>query len=168
MRELEGALRQPPVGWRTGQTVGVLVSPREATKGVRDALARSSFPLFWMMVERDGGLKQALWNGRAEELGLGPLAAETRFLDASNREVVFTWNGEDVPGMDHVEGELADIEERWVNVWGEEFKDIGKDVLLDAVTRVFPNGIPGLQAGETVSEEDRSKVRQALKGLSGP
>ncbi|KAJ5225968.1 hypothetical protein N7468_007193 [Penicillium chermesinum] len=146
VRELEGALRQPPVGWRTGQTVGVLVSPREATKGVRDALARSSFPLFWMMVERDGALRQALWNARAEELGLGPLAVETRYA---------------IAGM-----ELRGAEERWVDALGQEFRGIENDVLLDAVEKVFPDGIPGLEVDGIVSEEDRSRVRQVLQERS--
>ncbi|KAJ6160831.1 hypothetical protein N7470_004227 [Penicillium chermesinum] len=163
VRELEGALRQPPVGWRTGRR------PREATKGVRDALARSSFPLFWMMVERDGALRQALWNARAEELGLGPLAVETRYAIAGDgvlKEVVFTWDGSDVPGMDEVEQELRGAEERWVDALGQEFRGIENDVLLDAVEKVFPDGIPGLEVDGIVSEEDRSRVRQVLQERS--
>ena len=172
VRELEGALRQPPVGWRTGQTIGVLVSPREATKGVRDALARSSFPLFWMMVERDGALRQALWNGKVQELGLGPLGVETRYRAAKEgedgvlHEVVFTWDGGDVLGMEEVERELAGAEERWVGAWGEEFAGVGRDLLLDAVEKAFPDGIPGLQTGE-VTEADRLKARNALQEISG-
>ncbi|PWY74447.1 hypothetical protein BO70DRAFT_431308 [Aspergillus heteromorphus CBS 117.55] len=56
VRELEGTFAQAPVGWRSrthshthtysgsggggGSVVGVLVSPREATRGVRGALAK--------------------------------------------------------------------------------------------------------------------------------
>ncbi|RMJ20592.1 hypothetical protein PHISP_08538, partial [Aspergillus sp. HF37] len=71
VRELEGAFRLSPSSALAGgsggmQKVGVLVCPREATKGVRETLARSAFPLAWLMVETDGRIRQALWNPRVE------------------------------------------------------------------------------------------------------
>ncbi|KAJ5287324.1 hypothetical protein N7478_003010 [Penicillium angulare] len=173
VRELEGTLRQAPVGWRTGQTVGMLVSPREATKGVRDALARSSFPLFWMMVERDGTLRQALWNARAEALGLGALGVETRY-DMSDRgdpgatseprkEVTFTWDGCDIADMDAVEGQLAHAEDQWVRSWTEDLDGVQKWVLLDTIEEVFPGGYPETDMDGTVSDMHRVKVLEALK-----
>lgn len=171
VRELEGAVRQAPVGWRTDQTAGVLVSPREATKGVRDALARSTYPLFWMMVERDGTLRQALWNARAEELGLGPLGAETRYgtavtdseSGAVTKEVALTWNGLDIPHMDQVEQDLLRLEDEWVASWGVALPEVEKGALLDTVVKVFPDGRPGAGLDGTVSEPHRTKVLQALR-----
>ncbi|KAJ5093651.1 hypothetical protein N7456_009512 [Penicillium angulare] len=173
VRELEGALRQAPVGWRTGQTVGMLVSPREATKGVRDALARSSFPLFWMMVERDGTLRQALWNARAEEMGLGALGVETRYdmsghVDSGassepRKEVAFTWDGCDIPDMDAVEGQLAHAEDQWVRSWTDNLDGVQKNVLLDTIEEAFPGGCPETDMDGTVSEIHRVKVIEALK-----
>ena len=168
VRELEGALRQAPVGWRTGQTVGVLVSPREATKGVRDALARSSFPLFWMMVERDGGLKQALWNAKAEELGLGSLGVETRYGSSESelkKEVVLTWDGADIPDMDAVELDLAKSESQWVSSWVPDSETVDKNVLLDTVESVFPDGAPELELDGTIAEVHRARVRKALQSV---
>ncbi|KAJ5928458.1 hypothetical protein N7466_007414 [Penicillium verhagenii] len=171
VRELEGTLRQAPVGWRTGQTVGVLVSPREATKGVRDALARSSFPLFWMMVERDGTLRQALWNSKAEGLGLGALGIETRYAAAAaggsaelSKEVALTWDGCDIPDMDAVEHCLLRQEEGWVKAWGQELEHVEKSVLLDTVEQVFPDGSPCGGLDGTLAQEDRTKVLQVLRG----
>ncbi|KAJ5380495.1 uncharacterized protein N7496_002923 [Penicillium cataractarum] len=171
VRELEGAIRQAPVGWRTGQTAGVLVSPREATKGVRDALARSSYPLFWMMVELDGTLKQALWNARAEELGLGPLGVETRYgagaVDAESgsvrKEVALTWDGGDIPDMDLVEQSLLRHEDQWVKSWGVDWSKVDKEALLDVVERIFPDGQPEPQPDGSLSAVDQSKVLAALR-----
>lgn len=168
VRELEGALRQAPVGWRTGQTVGVLVSPREATKGVRDALARSSFPLFWMMVERDGSLRQALWNAKAEELGLGSLGVETRYGSSDSepqKEVVLTWDGSDIPDMDAVELDLAKMESQWVSSWVPDLEAVEKNVLLDTVETVFPDGAPDTESDGTIAEIHRAKVRTALQSV---
>lgn len=180
VRELEGALRQAPVGWRTGQTAGVLVSPREATKGVRDTLARSSYPLFWLMVERDGSLKQALWNSRAEELGLDPLGVETRYGPAKmeveseseagsiSKQVALTWDGCDIPDQDQVESDLACSEQQWVASWGLDLPESGKDALLDIVEKIFPDGHPSLGADGKVAEEHRVRVIQALAEYWSP
>ncbi|KAJ6188281.1 Endonuclease TnsA N-terminal/resolvase Hjc/tRNA endonuclease C-terminal [Penicillium mononematosum] len=151
VRELEGTFRQAPVGWRTGETVGVLVSPREATKGVRDTLARSAYPLFWMMIERDGTLKQALWNARAEELGVGLL------------EMVLTWDGCDIPHMDEVEKQLIEFAEQWVASWGMNLSEIQKGELLDVAERVLPHDVSAQLLDRTISDAERKKVIQALQ-----
>ncbi|KAJ5089727.1 hypothetical protein N7532_008411 [Penicillium argentinense] len=174
VRELEGALRQAPVGWRTSQTAGVLVSPREATKGVRDALARSSYPLFWMLVERDGTLRQALWNARAEELGLDPLGVETRYRTAASElgsittETTLTWDGYDIPDMDQVESELARHEQQWVASWGLDIPESEKDRLLDTVEKIFPQGHPDPAADGKVPKEHRERIMQALASVDRP
>jgi hypothetical protein len=166
VRELEGALRNAPVGWRTEQTMGMLVSPREATKGVRDAMARSGYPLLWMMVERDGRLKQALWNARAEQLGLGPLGVETRYTgnggdlsEMVSTEVALTWDGVDIRDMDCVEQDLVRAEDQWAASWGVAPSD--KAALLDVLENMFPESIPSGPEGLSVS--DRTKVLQAMQ-----
>ncbi|KXG48351.1 Protein of unknown function DUF2034 [Penicillium griseofulvum] len=170
VRELEGTFRQAPVGWRTSETVGVLVSPREATKGVRHTLARSAYPLFWMMIERDGTLKQALWNARAEELGIGPLGVETRYgttEDARSgsvaKEMLLTWDGCDIPDMDQVEQKLIEFAEQWVASWGMDLSEIQKGELLDAVERVLPHDTSTRLLDRSISEAERKKVVQALQ-----
>ncbi|KAJ5354568.1 hypothetical protein N7541_005612 [Penicillium brevicompactum] len=171
VRELEGTLRQAPVGWRTDQTVGVLVSPREATKGVRDALARSAYPVFWMMIERDGTLKQALWNSRAEELGIGPLGVETRYetaaegaeSDSVTKQTVLTWDGHDIPDMDQVEQGLAESEAQWVASWGIGSPQPDKDRLLEAAERVLAQNVSSQLLRGSLSDADRTRVIQALQ-----
>ncbi|KAJ5826287.1 hypothetical protein N7474_003425 [Penicillium riverlandense] len=169
VRELEGALRNAPVGWRTEQTVGMLVSPREATKGVRDAMARSGYPLLWMMIERDGTMRQALWNARAELLGLEPLGVETRYTggdgggDLSEKvsaEVALTWDGGDIGDMDYVEQTLARAEDQWAASWGVAPSE--KAALLDAIESLFPE--KSISSGpEGVSASDRMKVLQMIQ-----
>src|SRR6266536_4499166 len=53
MRELEGAFVGAPMGWRGEGVLGVMVSKREATRGVREAMGRSRWPLVWMGVETE-------------------------------------------------------------------------------------------------------------------
>jgi hypothetical protein len=171
VRELEGTFNQAPVGWRTDQTVGVLVSPREATKGVRDALARSTYPLFWMMIERDGTLKQALWNARAGELGIGPLGVETRYItpteDAETssvtKEVVLTWDGCDIPDMDRVEQGLTEFAEQWVASWGVDLTEPQKGELLDAAERLLPRELSAQMVESAIPDADRTRVLHALQ-----
>lgn len=173
VRELEGTFRNSPVGWRTGEKVGILVSTREATKGVRDAMARSAYPLLWMMMERDGTLRQALWNAKVEELGLGPLGVETRYGCRPDRSeeksIVLTWDGEDLPDMDQVEKRISELETEWLASWGARgLSDAGKLELLDIVEKSFPDvGIGG--GCSTLSDEDRTKVLQVLNArFHGP
>ena len=54
VRELEGAFRGAPPGWRGygGDSVlGILVSTRAATKGVIEGMKRSERPLAWVLLE---------------------------------------------------------------------------------------------------------------------
>lgn len=173
VRELEGTFHQSPVGWRTGDEVGVLVSPREATKGVRDALARSAYPLVWMMIERDGAMRQALWNAKAEQLGLVGLGVEVRYsasgdVDSSvTKRVSFTWDGEEIPDMEQVETQMSGVEDKWLRAWGNGFNEVekNKSELLDAVQELFPEEKPlllGTGACSALSEADRARVMQSL------
>lgn len=194
VRELEGAYRSSlaPVGWRGGggggggegdggggQKVGILISTREATRGVREAMARSVCPLFWMMVDRDGVLQQALWNSRVEGLGLGLLGVEVRYGgdgpgsgddgEDKGRCIALTWDGEDIPDMDRVETRLAGVEEEWLASWGVgdwDLSDAGKLELLDLVDKSFPESESesgmGSRMGNTLSHEDRSRILQEL------
>ncbi|KAI1306878.1 hypothetical protein F5Y03DRAFT_130903 [Xylaria venustula] len=97
IRELEGAYLGAPSGWRGSGVVGLLVTQRPATKGVRDALAHSRWPLGYVSYSPDGVLEQMLWNRRAEEEGLegmgvtAKLSGEDRHGDA--QRLVLTWNG---------------------------------------------------------------------------
>ncbi|KAL1965517.1 hypothetical protein VTN77DRAFT_5600 [Rasamsonia byssochlamydoides] len=145
VRELEGAFRHSPVGWRTSDKLAFLVSPREATRGVRDAMARSDYPLFWIMMERDGTIRQALWNGKVESLGLGALGVETWYRenssDPAQKEITLTWEGEEFPDMDRVEVDMAQKQAEWVASWGcESLSETDKVELLEMVENAFPGG----------------------------
>lgn len=152
VRELEGAFRYSPVGWRTTNKLAILVSPREATKGVRDALTRSGYPLFWIMMEQNSGaIRQVLWNAKVEALGLGALGVETTYRqdpdgdsdDGAARlkqDINLTWDGSEIPNMDHVEEDMARKEAKWLAAWGcERLSDQTKLEMLDMVEAAFPN-----------------------------
>jgi hypothetical protein len=121
VRELEGAFGGAPVGWRRGtksrgksvdkgenNVMGFLVSPRQASKGVREAVARSRLPVGYIMVdgvgidgthdqlfeqhslmdgsESGGKVRQFLWNKEAQERGLEGLGVTTRYSPGSNTQ----------------------------------------------------------------------------------
>ncbi|KAG5984791.1 hypothetical protein E4U55_003156 [Claviceps digitariae] len=78
VRELEGAFVGAPTGWRGTGVLGVLVSEYSATKGVRDSLGRSQWPMVCMCCSREGVVSQMLWNLRAQELGLESYGVSVR------------------------------------------------------------------------------------------
>lgn len=97
VRELEGAYVGAPSGWRGSGVVGLLVTQRPATKGVRDALARSRWPLGYVSCSQDGTLEQMLWNHRAEEEGLEGMGVTASLSDVdrhgATQRLVLTWKG---------------------------------------------------------------------------
>jgi hypothetical protein len=155
VRELEGAFRHSPAGWRTTDKLAILISPREATRGVRNTLMRSVYPLFWVMMERDGVIRQVLWNSKAEEMmGFAALGVDMRYQsspqtspspsvtsdDPARPEVVLTWDGSDLPDMDHMEREMAKKEAEWLALWdSENLSNVEKFMLLDTIMDVFPD-----------------------------
>ncbi|KAI2473081.1 hypothetical protein F4781DRAFT_261487 [Annulohypoxylon bovei var. microspora] len=101
IRELEGAFAGAPAGWRSSSpgsgVLGFLVAQKPATKGVRDALGRSRWPMGFASCTADGRLEQMVWNGRAEEEGLEGLGVGVRFSEddagGSGQRLVLTWKG---------------------------------------------------------------------------
>ncbi|KAI0413605.1 hypothetical protein F5X98DRAFT_281256 [Xylaria grammica] len=97
IRELEGAYLSAPAGWRGSGIVGLLVARRPATKGVREALAQSRWPLGYVSCSRDGVLEQMLWNQRAEEEGLEGMGVTARLSkearQGDTQRLVLTWKG---------------------------------------------------------------------------
>lgn len=95
-RELEGAFAGAPHGWRGSHVLALLAAPTQATKGVREVLGRSRWPMGFVLCERDGKVKQMLWNRSAEEEGLGGLGVDLIYTggDRNHKEVVLTWKGE--------------------------------------------------------------------------
>lgn len=100
VRELEGAFNGVPptvprrprardeveedIGQEEGEGVNIialLCTPLPATKGVRDALGRSRWPMGYVMVGLEGRVTQVLWNrAAAERGGLGLLEVGVRYL----------------------------------------------------------------------------------------
>jgi hypothetical protein len=95
LRELEGAFVGAPPGWRGSGVIGLLVTQKAATKGIRDLLGRSRWPMGFISCSADGKVQQMLWNSRAEEeglagMGIGVRMSETKSLE---QELVLTWKG---------------------------------------------------------------------------
>jgi len=107
IRELEGAFVGAPAGWRGSRgVVGLLVTEKPATKGIREALARSRWPMGFVACSREGVVSQFLWNGRAEGEGLEGGGGGMRYVDGGGggeqgRELVLTWRGRNLtfPGV---------------------------------------------------------------------
>ena len=83
VRELEGAYVGAPAGWGSGDVLAMLVASKEATKGVRDALQRSRWPMGLMQVTNEGEVRQFLWNAVAEDVGLAGLGVTVKYANAS-------------------------------------------------------------------------------------
>lgn len=98
IRELEGAFVGAPVGWRGPGVLGVFVTEKPATKGVRASLARSKWPMAFVSCTREGLVQQMLWNGRAEEEGLETLGVGMRYPgDSASPQLMLTWKGKHIP-----------------------------------------------------------------------
>lgn len=98
IRELEGAFVGAPIGWRGSGVLGIFVTEKPATKGVRDSLARSKWPMVFICCTRQGALGQMLWNRRAEEEGLETLGVGMKYHECSTSpELILTWKGEHFP-----------------------------------------------------------------------
>jgi hypothetical protein len=95
VRELEGAFVGAPVGWRESGVLAFLACQKEATKGVRDALGRSRWPMGFVMCTGQGKVLQMLWNRRAEQEGLLGVGVTVRYAgsDKDEKEIVLTWEG---------------------------------------------------------------------------
>ncbi|KAL5338775.1 hypothetical protein BJX70DRAFT_186520 [Aspergillus crustosus] len=168
VREIEGVTAMQGCG-----CAGVLVSPLEATKGVREALGRSGMPLVWMMVGLDGVVRQVLWNKGVEGLGLGlgGLGVEALYSPdeggekkhgPKKPEVRLTWEGKVVQAMDEVEEGMGRLEEEWLANWeGRGLGDISRERLLDAMQWVVPGTRPIM-----ISEEEREEVVGSLLSTS--
>ncbi|KAH6856731.1 hypothetical protein B0I37DRAFT_368195 [Chaetomium sp. MPI-CAGE-AT-0009] len=96
VRELEGAFASAPAGWRGGGVVGLLVTEKPATKGIREALARSRWPMGFVACSRAGVVEQFLWNRRAEEEGLEGVGVGMKY-GGGGKELVLTWKGRNLP-----------------------------------------------------------------------
>lgn len=96
IRELEGAFVGAPSGWRGSGVVGFLVTERPATKGIRDSMGRSRWPMGFLMCSREGEIQQFLWNRRAEEEGLTGLGVGVQYSHdgTKNSRLTLTWQGQ--------------------------------------------------------------------------
>ncbi|KAF1811622.1 hypothetical protein P152DRAFT_386399, partial [Eremomyces bilateralis CBS 781.70] len=79
IREIEGAFAGAPAGWRGDNTIAILATTSPTTKGVREALQRSSRPLAFAMITEDGSIQQLVWNARASTAGLEGLDVGMRY-----------------------------------------------------------------------------------------
>lgn len=103
IRELEGAFVGAPSGWRGSGVLGLLVSQRPATKGVRDGMGRSKWPMGYICCEGDGAVKQMVWNRRAEEEGLEGFGVTSRHGEGGEMELVLVKDGKILPLLEGTE-----------------------------------------------------------------
>jgi hypothetical protein len=104
VRELEGSFSGAPSLWAGDNVVGVLCSPKPATKGVREAIQKSGRAAMWIMVEgagaSEGRIVQAVWNQKmadmgAEGVGVGVVhRAVGSEGGVMQQEVRLTWKGQ--------------------------------------------------------------------------
>jgi len=95
VRELEGAVVGAPAGWRGQGVVALLAAKEDATKGVREAVRRSTLPMGFVNVTATGVVRQFLWNAAAVERGLEGVGVTIRYPAEKDREpeIALTWEG---------------------------------------------------------------------------
>jgi hypothetical protein len=79
VRELEGAVEGAPPGWRSA--LGLLVGPREASRGVRERVGASKSAVGFVMVDGCGG------NGNTGVAGIGVLGGSEGQEDGISGDV---------------------------------------------------------------------------------
>lgn len=78
--------------------MGLLAAQQPATKGMREALQRSKWPMGFICCSAEGAVKQLLWNERAAAEGLEEFVAVARHTGVNDEmELVLTLNGVPVP-----------------------------------------------------------------------
>ncbi|RKF77121.1 Uncharacterized protein, mitochondrial [Golovinomyces cichoracearum] len=97
-RELEGAFAGAGAGSSDSGVLGILVSPKSASKGVRESLGRSHWPMGYALCTRDGKIMQMMWNKIAAEGKLAGIECGLRYTngDLDQREIVLTWKGKTI------------------------------------------------------------------------
>ncbi|KAF3041905.1 hypothetical protein E8E12_006536 [Didymella heteroderae] len=78
IRELEGSFRGIPPNWKGKPVLGLLVTTLKATKGTLQAMARSPWPMGFVMMSRHGLVQQFVWNRAASDRGLEGVGVSVR------------------------------------------------------------------------------------------
>ncbi len=119
VRELEGAFIGAPNGWRGEGVLGMLVSPKSATKGVREAMGRCRWAMVWIMLENQysqGRIRQVLWNRAAAKIGLEGVTVTMKYGKKADGEeeqgdggldgeCLLLWKDRPIEALPDVEGE---------------------------------------------------------------
>lgn len=97
--------------------LGILVSPKSATKGVRDAMGRSRWAMAWVMLDNEGEkgrVKQVLWNRAAANIGLEGVTVTMKYRPRGegedgglDGECVLLWKDQPIERLPPVGGEVG-------------------------------------------------------------
>ncbi|TLD27183.1 hypothetical protein PspLS_05029 [Pyricularia sp. CBS 133598] len=98
VRELEGAFVGAPAGWRGSGVLGLLVGQQPATKGVRDSLGRSRWPMGYISCSTaDGQVSQIQWNRHAINHGLDGMGVAVKYTEDGSPRLALTMHGKSLP-----------------------------------------------------------------------
>jgi hypothetical protein len=70
VRELEGSFQGTPADWKKTDVLGLLITTHRATKGTMKAIGESRWPLGFVMISKEGCVRQLVWNRAASDRGL--------------------------------------------------------------------------------------------------
>ncbi|TLS29375.1 hypothetical protein PpBr36_01302 [Pyricularia pennisetigena] len=98
VRELEGAFVGAPAGWRDSGVLGLLVGQHPATKGVRDSLGRSRWPMGYISCSvADRQVSQIQWNRHAVNHGLDGMGVAVKYTEDGSPRLTLTMHGLPLP-----------------------------------------------------------------------
>ena len=136
LRELEGAFRGAPAGWRGKDGVlGILVSTRSATKGVVEGMRRSERALAWVLLEEVE---------ESDEAAAEVVTEKDSEDDAEARQSSDDEDGENIgeeeketsttAGYKMIKGRIKQI------LWNQKARELGLEG-LDVVKRYSSDGV---------------------------
>lgn len=183
MRELGGSFRGKsiPAEWRKRDVLGLLVTDRQLTPGVKDVMSRSRLPIGFVQITREGAIQQLCWNRAASDRGLEGVGVIVRhtpriLLSESERQ------SEDLHGLKR-QGEIPAALRGKAKKQAEKFGNSGtdKDIQLTWMgTPIFPEresldqrtiqlarnlnrGVNDLGTGTSAAASKRDRPRKPLK-----
>jgi len=98
-----------PTNQTSRNIIILLATPQEATKGVREAMAQSRWPMAYLKISLEGRIEQLLWNRTAAAIGLEGVNVVTRHVPREvNRNAVVKIEDVTLTGEELAEQEVSE------------------------------------------------------------
>ncbi|KAF2800945.1 hypothetical protein K505DRAFT_203108, partial [Melanomma pulvis-pyrius CBS 109.77] len=149
IRELEGAFRGKPAGWRSMDVLGILATTERATRGVLNALGVSRKPMGFIKVSRTGDIQQFVWNRAAAERGLEGVGVQLRYTPRALLRPI----GSDAQGVEGSEWAIGTMKNKRKN------RTYNADTGAETDVQLTWMGSPIFPVREDLAQETKELMR---------